>query len=236
MNRKALLIGASPPGDPLQYVSADVRSWDDFLRSPEGGAWGESEILNVSQLDKSSLLAEIDRAKHLDFVMIVFAGHGYTAKTDLPWTELILFLASEEAVSERELNPGTPRFCLVLDCCRTRGENVEGIMEHRKKASLEDAYAAVAARQAYERALNQTEMGAVTIYSTGDNTSAADKKSFSQYLIRSARIWAENHQGVLTMSDAVQIGATELQKTHPQQKPEYHGGRRRHHFPFAVSV
>lgn len=196
----------------------------------------ESEILNASMLDKSSLLNEIDRAKNLDFSMIVFAGHGCTIKTELPWSELHLFLASEETVSERELNPGTPRFCLVLDCCRTRGENVEGIMEHRKEASLEDAYAAFLARPAYEKVLNQAEMGAVTIYSTGDNTSAEDKKSFSQYLIRGARIWVERHQGVLTINEAVQIGAAGLQKTHPQQHPEYHGGRRRHHFPFAVSV
>ncbi|MCF7730592.1 MAG: caspase family protein [Akkermansiaceae bacterium] len=236
MNRKAILIGASPPDDPLRYVAADVALWDDFLRSPEGGAWDASEILDASHIDKSTLQKEFSRVGQFDFTVVVFAGHGYTVQTDLPWTELNVVLESGETVLERELNPGTPRCCIVLDCCRTRGENVAVIKEHRKKASLEEAYTAVLARQAYETALDHTEKGAVSIYSTGDNTTAADRLSFSQYLIRSAVDWTRSNRGILPIKEAVQLGASELVKTHRQQHPEYNGGRRLHHFPFAISV
>lgn len=236
MNRRAILIGASPADDPLRFVAVDVALWGEFLQSNEGGAWNESEILDASHLNKATLMSELARLKPYDYSLIVFAGHGFTTETDLPWTELRLILESGDSVLERELNPGTPRCCIVLDCCRTRGENIEAIMEHRKSASLKEAYAAVRSRQAYDTTAAQAEMGAVTVYATGDNTEAFDKGSFSQHLIRSAVDWAQSNLGVLTIKDAVRIGAEELIKIHPQQVPEYHGGRRLRHFPFAVSA
>jgi hypothetical protein len=236
MNRKAILIGASPAAEPLQFVTADVAQWGEFLQSNEGGAWNESEILDASHLDRAKLLNELARMNSSDYSLIVFVGHGFTTTTDLPWTELRLILESGETVQERELNPGSPRCSIVLDCCRTRGENLETIMEHRKTASLKEAYAAVRSRQAYDTAAVQAEMGAVTVYATGDNTEAIDKGSFSQHLIRSATNWAQTNLGILTIKDAVRNGAEELAKRHPQQRPEYNGGRRLRHYPFAVSV
>ena len=236
MKRQAILIGASPPDEPLRYVASDVALWGEFLQSNEGGAWTESEILDATHLAKTELLNELARARFTDFSLVVFVGHGFTTETDLPWTELSLILETGQTILERELNPGNPRCCIVLDCCRTRGENIEAIMEHRKSASLEESYAAIRSRQAYDSAVDQAEMGAVTVYATGDNTGAADEKSFSQYLIRSASKWTEFNPGVLNVRDAVRIGAAELTHTHPQQHPEYHGGRRLRHYPFAVSA
>lgn len=236
MNRRAILIGASPPSDPLRYVTADIRLWGDFLRSPEGGAWEASEIIDATYLNKSSLLKELERARHIDFTIVVFAGHGYTVQTELPWTEINLILGTGETILERELNSKSPRCCMILDCCRARGDNIEVVSERLKAASLKEIYETMLARAAYINALSQTEKGAVTVYSTGDNTTAADWKSFSQHVIHSAKTWTHNQRGILTIKDAVQIGAAELIKTHPQQHAEYHGGRRLHHFPFAVSV
>lgn len=236
MNRRAILIGASPSDDPLQFVAADVALWGDFLQSNEGGAWNPSEILDATHLTKTELLHELARARSTDFSLVVFVGHGFTIDTGLPWTELSLILETGETLLERELNPGNPRCCIVLDCCRTHGENIEAIMEQRKSASLKESYAAVRSRQAYDAAAAQAEMGAVTIYATGDNTGAADEKSFSQHLLRTASKWAESNLGVLTAKDAVRIAAKELTQTHPQQHPEYRGGRRLRHFPFAISA
>ena len=236
MTRRAILIGASPVADPLQFVGADIALWGEFLQSNVGGAWDESEILDATHFCRAALLRELAQSKSADYALIIFAGHGFTTKTDLPWTELTLILESGETLLERELNPGTPRCCIVLDCCRTRGENIEPIMEHRKSASLEETYAAVRSRQAYDSALAQSEMGAVSVYATGDNSAAADKSSFSQHLIWSAANWAHSNQGILTIKDAVWISAEELTKTHPQQHAEYHGGRRLTHYPFAVSA
>lgn len=236
MTRRAILIGASPADDPLQLVAVDIALWGEFLQCDEGGAWEESEILDASRFGRGALLSELAQANSYDYALIVFAGHGFTTKTDLPWTELNLILESGETVLERELNPGTPRCCIVLDCCRARGENIEALMEHRKLASLEETYAAVRSREAYDTALEQSEMGAVSVYATGDNSAAADKRSFSQHLIRSATNWSHSNFGVLNIKDAVNIGTEELIKTYPQQHPEYQGGRRLKHYPFAVSV
>jgi hypothetical protein len=235
--RRAILIGASPKNDPLENVAFDIKTWKDFLESKYGGGWNEySEIFDSSELSKKELLGLIQASNNFDYTMIIFAGHGFTVKTDLPWPELNLLLQTGENILERELNPGSQRCCLVLDCCRAHGENVQPLQEQVKESSLSERSEEILARKNFENALAKSELGLVKIYATGDNAAAADKFSFSQILIHTARNLASKNRGILYMNDAVSNAASLVKTIHPQQNPEYHGGRRLNHFPFALGL
>jgi len=237
MKRKAILIGASPQDDPLENVALDVATWQEFLKTNHGGGWDENcEIIDATEMNREDLLKLLQQTKDHDFSMVIFAGHGFSVKTDLPWPELNLILQTGETILEREINPGTPRCNIILDCCRAHGENVRPLEERVKKSSLERAYDEVRARILYDNALESAESGLVRIYATGDNAAAADKASFSQILIHSSMRWAGHNQGILSIKDAVAMAATEMESIRPQQIPEYNGGRRLRHFPFALGL
>lgn len=236
--RKAILIGASPSNQKtIPGVRQDVSAWKKFLDSNTGGAWQPDEIIDASSLGKNDLLRLIQSLKSCDYVFVAFSGHSSTVKTELPWTELELALDSGELILERELNPGCPRFTLILDSCRNHEFLTEG---HTKSASLEQLTEEILkrdqSRQLFNDALLRAESGKVTIYSTGDNSSASDKEPFTQHMIFAAQNWAKNQLGIITLDQATQLGKESLNVRNPQQQPEYQGGRRRNHFPFAVSL
>jgi hypothetical protein len=236
MKRHAILIAASPKSEPLPGVYTDISSWYAFLRSNQGGVWAEDEIVNVTDTGRSEIIAAISFAKNSDYAVVVFAGHGQTVKTELPWPGTQLLLSSGESILERELNPGTPRCTLVLDCCRTNQEQDQlGVLVKEASAALRDEDP-VKHRLAFDQAVEAAEGGLVKVFSTALGTAAADKHSFSKHLIFRATEWAKGNKGVLSLRDVVSVASESIQQRNPQQKPEYNGGRRLRHFPFAVST
>jgi hypothetical protein len=91
-------------------------------------------------------------------------------------------------------------------------------------------------RTLYDQALEMAEKGLVSVYSTGLDAVAPDTSSLSRFLIHSAIEWAASNHGILTLDQAVLLASAAIAEKKPQQNPEYHGGRRLRHFPFAVNV
>lgn len=237
MERKAILIAADPGSkfgfSPVPEVHTDVNLWSAFLNSKNGGAWTRDEIVTLDRnYNKDDLLQSIRSAKGVEYSLIVFAGHGQTVKRNFPWLETEIFLCDGDTVLERELNPGTPRCTIVLDCCRGNEEPPEQV----KVAMFESAFDSTLSRVKYDLYLGKAEAGLVKIYATQVGHNAADDYSFSQHFLFQANEWALKNKGVLSLKDGVDLATTSLQIRNPQQKPEYNGGRRLHHFPLAVSV
>ena len=236
MKRQAILIAASPASDPAPGVYPDIISWDAFLRSRIGGAWLDEEILNASNHPGEELCKLIKSVGNVDYSMIIFAGHAKRVRTEMPWTELQILLGTGESILERELNPGTARCSMILDCCRTGSLEERQDFSIKKAAVLENKEELSIYREAYNTQLASAEGGLVKVYSTEDGVDAIDENTFSQHLVLQANIWADRYHGVLNLRDGVRLASDSIAKFVPQQKPEYQGGRRLNHFPLAVSL
>jgi len=234
MKRFAILIASCPKADPIPGVYSDLDAWTKFLQSHSGGVWNEKEVKPLRDPSREQLRTAIELAKTAEYSLLVFAGHGETVKTELPWTESRLFLNDTESVLERDLNPGTPRCALVLDCCRRRPEQTGVEILVKEAALLEQDENPVKARVMFDEALRSAEGGVVKVYATEEGSAAADKASFSQYLLYEARKWATSNHGVLSIPEGVALATETMRKTNPQQRPRYNGGRRLRHFPLAT--
>ena len=163
--------------------------------------------------------------------MILFSGHGDVVKDRLGFPRTHIYLNDYEAVSELEMNPKNPRVTMILDCCRRERKIIGESME--KFATDEFLLNGVDTRQSYEAAIAECETGCVKVYAAALGQQAADEDSFTRTMLACAKEYYVKGMpsNVLTVKDAVELANAELP---PQQTPVYNGGRRLHHFPFAV--
>lgn len=233
MKRIAFLIGGSYASleKPLAGVALDVQAWKDYLSSPCGGCWAPDEIVDLSGKDRKQILLTLI-TEVADYALVCFSGHGYLTQDRFGFDVTMAKINDMEAMSERELNPGSPWCMQIFDCCRKSiVESAESGFVIEKTASFSDYFST---RKKFDRELLRCEKGLVKVFATGVGRSAADKKSFSRVLLETAKETIGNCQdGVLRINDAVRLANAELPS---QQTPVYMGGRRLRHFPFAVSL
>jgi hypothetical protein len=235
MTRKALIIGAAYKDPKIPGVYTDLVFWNEFLQSDLGGSWTSEEVKVLPDPTAAEVHAALKTMGQADYGFLVFCGHGATVTRDKPWPETELYFGKHGQLTDSEINPGNPRCTLVLDCCRgyLDAEDDRQFLVEGKSASFS---VRKNVREIFDKSLEVAEMGLVTIFAAREGQDASDRKSFSKQLIHQARITMERHTGVLDQALAVELTAEAMKKTTPQQQPEYIGGRRRNHFPFAVDA
>lgn len=230
MQRRAFLIGGNyqKPGNLLLGVGADIVAWKQYLMSPFGGSWAEDEILDLSGSSKDNIVSMLQVGRTVDYSLVCFSGHGYLTKDRLGFNMTMTLINDVDEMSERELNPGSPWCLQIFDCCRKGPENEKvGFSNEALNKSVQHD-----TKMLFENELLKCERGLVKVFAADEGQAAADKKSFSRTLIEIARSAVETCQdGILRINDAVRFAQIEMP---PQQTPVYLGGRRLHHFPFAV--
>lgn len=230
MQKRAFLIGGNyqRPDNSLSGVGSDISAWKQYLMSPYGGSWAEDEILDLSGRSKDNIVSMLQVGRTIDYSLVCFSGHGYLTKDRFGFNMTMTLIDDVVAMSERELNPGSPWCMQILDCCRRDPENEKvGVCDEAIDMSHQHD-----TRILFENELLKCERGLVKVFAADEGQAAADKKSFSRTLIEIARSAVETCQdGILRINDAVRFAQTEMP---PQQTPVYMGGRRLHHFPFAV--
>jgi hypothetical protein len=236
MNRKAILLAASPEGDPVPGVYADLVAFDAFLRSNPGGAWDAKDIFQGKNSTRDEVLCAIQAAKAADYSLVYFAGHGEIVKMGLPWAEARMLLGSRETISERDLNSGSPRCTLILDCCQRASEEDEKALLIQPSTLLEHGEGCSEFRDLYQKTLVTAESGIVKVCTVACGSALADTHSFTQHLLNESSAWVTRHKGPLFLGEAVALAADAMKRENPQQQPEYQGGRRLRHFPFAVQI
>jgi len=236
MKRSAILLAASPKDNPITGVYSDLAAFCSFLRSNLGGAWDEKEIVIRENSTRDQILSTVNAVKNADYCLIFFAGHGETVKIDLPWFETRMLLSSGETIIERELNSGSPRCTLIMDCCRRTPEQDEKAALIKFSKLIEYGGGSSEFRNLYENRLEGAETGLVKVYATAVGGAAADQHSFTQHLLNQTNSWGAKNKGALDIGDAVALARDAMKRENPQQKPEYQGGRRLRHFPFAVQI
>jgi len=237
MKRRALIIGASPQCDPLKGVKRDADRWKGFLISNAGGAWDENTEVSVIYEDVSidRVLEAKDMLVGADYGLTVFLGHGYVEDDQMGLPETFLVINDDEVLSERQLNPRTPWYMSVMDCCR-KYEAVDEAVHVSKAASLEDIAAKPYVRELFDKAIFSAEKGWVKMYAADLHQSAADEVSFSHILIQEAEKWAKYNEGVLDSKNGYDLVSKRFEEIDPQQRPIHRAGRRIRYFPLAIGL
>lgn len=230
MQRRAFLIGGNyqRPDNSLSGVGSDISAWKQYLMSPYGGSWAEDEILDLSGRSKDNIVSMLQVGRTIDYSLVCFSGHGYLTKDRFGFNMTMTLIDDVVAMSERELNPGSPWCMQILDCCRRDPENEKvGVCDEAIDMSHQHD-----TRILFENEMLKCERGLVKVYAAGEDEEAADERSFSRVLMAVAKdkVGASTN-GVLHIDEAVRFANDEMP---PQQNPVYRGGRRLHHFPFAV--
>lgn len=230
MQRRAFLIGGNyrKPANVLSGVSADIGAWKQYLMSTCGGCWLKDEIIDLSGCDKNLIRDAIQVGRTADYSLFCFSGHGYLAKDRFGFSVTMMLIDDDVEMSERELNPGSPWTMMIFDCCRKSEEPIKVALanESLNNKSWHNT------RAVFDRELLMCEKGLVKVFAADIEESANDERSFSRVLMNVAREQVDNSEGgILRINDAIRLADSEMP---PQQNPVYMGGRRLHHFPFAV--
>lgn len=236
MKRKAILLAASPGNNPIPGVFADMNAFSTYLKSNVGGAWASDEIICENNPTRDQIVRAVKEAITVDYTMVYFAGHGEATKSELPWTETRMYLSSGETITEREINPGSPRCTLIMDCCLRMPDPDEGKLLTKTSMLSESINRGAEYHNLYMNNLSAAESGLVKIFVTKVGNAVADLHSFTQHLLKDSNIWASNNRGILHLGEAVELAQNSMKLENSQQQPEYRGGRRLRHFPFAVKI
>ena len=231
MQRQAFLIGGdyTNPDNALSGIRADILAWKRFLMSSPGGCWHESEIIDLSGLSKIQILEALQEGRSIDYSLVCFSGQGHQTKDRFGFSMTTTMVNDVVEMSERELNPGSRWTLMFFDCCRkglNDNETVAFPNEALNKSQQRNT------RSLFENELLKCESGLVKVFAADDGQAAAADRSFSRVLIEVANgMVGTCRDGVLRINDAVRFASKEMPSL---QTPVYLGGRRLHHFPFAV--
>lgn len=68
ISRKALIIGS--PDKKIPGVNIDTANMNSFLKSAIGGAWKESEIINLTNPSKNIVISNINQLEKYDYSFV----------------------------------------------------------------------------------------------------------------------------------------------------------------------
>lgn len=229
MKRTAILAHAASAS---ARAEEDLKQWQSFLISSVGGGWkNDTELAVISNPSKEKILREVRLAASDDYVFVVFLGSGELRKDRLGFPEVVLSLGGSERISERELNPLNDRCSILIDVGRGSSSENSALPEPRLGSNVHVSRA----RNVFEGKIQQAEKGCVKIYASSLKADALNDCSFSSNLINESIRWAGHHNGVLDLHEAALSISGRSDEIHSSAGLRYQGGRRLHHFPFAVN-
>jgi hypothetical protein len=248
MTRKAIIIAAHDTVyGPLPGALADTELYKEFLISPFGGAWTDSEVQVLLTPSLSKVQGALDAAQYTDYVFIAFSGHGeHVVGKSLNETRVCL--NNSEDMSIIDLNPRSRRHIVVIDACRkvrTITETIEKMARamFASESLLPDSQKC---RELFDSAINDAEEGRIVIYSCQENQSAGEDSKggvFTRALVQAGESWSvgthrsqfgRGTRAVLGLDIAFEKAKTETYRVNAPQSPTWTPGRRMRHFPFAV--
>lgn len=180
MKKKILLVGND---DGLPGVKIDIDNYKKYFKSLTGGQWIDSEIierLNPKKDDLISLIA-ILKAQNLDYVIVIFSGHGGMKR------KTVLELNPKgEQFSESRFENIAKRQVTILDCCRAKPQIVtESVNEVR----MFKGGGIIGTRQRFEKRISESLPQQIKLYSCAEGEYSHDTPkggTYSKNLIETA--------------------------------------------------
>lgn len=168
----------------------------------------------------------VSSAPPVDYTLLFVFGPIQLLKMDRPWLELVVTVAGM-TITERELNPGSPRCMLIFDdAAAESSDRVDGPASADRLSQ---------SRTLYDRCLTNAEAGLVKVFPSSAETGAHAKISVVKQLLTAAQRWNPTGPGIMDIDEAV-TRAQSVDETRNSAVLTYRGGRRLRHFPFSVVV
>ena len=253
MNRKLILIISDGGGDsPLRGVKLDEIAYLNFFKSPEGGAWRNSEIFvfnNNFRLENLSRLASLKDENKIDYFLIVYCGHGYTDENGQIHFEVrpdcdLLLHDIVNCVSET-------RCLIIADSCRTvcrldEGGNIRRNLFSQANNDNSADYVDLC-RNLYNSCIlltNKTELTILFADSYNETASENNKGGIYSYsllaaaqkIIKDLRLGLFNGRDIFSAIYCHNMAEQRVkEKSFYKQNPEIlYRSRGRYQFPFVV--
>lgn len=251
VKRRAIIIEAAnlKGQNPLPGAEVDLKNYQRYLCSIEGGYWYPAEITPLSKPSKKALLDEIRKAeREAEYLFIAFSGHGYTKRANpyaFPQPTVnqltMLCINDTEEIALAEINPTIKNF-IIADSCRTI-EQVQKFADFAEalQASYRFTNTEQSARTIFDNAVINAEAGQIIAYSCGINESAGEDKNRGGYFSAAMMEFglgqaSRGFQRAISTAETFEQARLIVKSQAAQQNPEYSAGRRLRHFPFAVKV
>ena len=224
MRKKALIVGCSGSEQSfLPGVQRDIENFRNFLKSPNGGHWFESEIVSLYNPTELELQEEIEslKSQNLDFSFVVFSGHG-------EYSEVMgcrrLYLTNSKFVYEKDMLKISPKQLTIIDSCAETDDMIlESKME--KSAGLERLYSSVIKdyRRLYELSIERCKPQAINLYSCDIDEYSQDTSKGAMYAAHLLSVAMSNSSNeVLNALEAHAITSEVVtKKTQGDQNPQY---------------
>ena len=180
------------------------------------------------------MLAAIQQEAAVDYSLVVLFGLGHFAQKNLPWKEFVLVLENGEDVFESELNLGTQRSTLIVDCSAFANSSNRAEIPTARPVAFPAPHNPAQSREAYDDSIGVAEVGRATVFAFCPYEEKGETWSFTTHFLTKIKSWAQTHQGVITLPDSVDLLGPSAAHTTGGEAARYNGGRRRRHFPLAV--
>lgn len=247
VTRKALIIGS--PDKDIPGVNVDIKNINSFLLSAIGGAWKDSELINLTNPTINEVRKNISLLMQYDYSFVFFAGHGYYS---IQKDSTILNINATQELDSIELREGASKHTLILDCCRVLKDDrvlKEAAMESLIFDSANQQKPTASKCRAYfNKKIEECSSGLVVMNSCDLNETAGENASrggyYSSSLIKSAEDWANNK--LLNINLNQEYATYSTQKCHDtasirvkklsgnRQNPVFEVSRTGDKFPFAI--
>ncbi len=167
-SRIAILVGAPGSGkDRLPGVPQDMVNLEQYLLSPRGGAWNQSEIQLMYDPSCYEVLKAV-QAAIADYVFVYFSGHGFMSGNAQN------FLCVKDGyLEDHELfNIVSPRQLITCDSCRKFYHTISGFPEELEQYQYATGYSE--ARAVFNSYIINSKPGRIIIHSTSTDQYAID--------------------------------------------------------------
>ncbi len=196
MRRLIIITNSGGEENFLPGIALDKQNYLDFFHLPEGGLWECNEIQcyndNCSREVLSSYILSCRLTQTLDYVVLVFCGHGYTHEVYGQMFEL----SPDNEISLREIMQmmAYTRCLMIADSCRTIVRMEDGGQIFRDRLfteSREDERYKARCHDIYDERFKLMSRGSFCIGNAASFNQAANENNrgglYSQVLLKTAK-------------------------------------------------
>lgn len=244
LKREALIIACPGHKGIRGYLPGTLRDIDNYtayLQSSLGGDWyagSGGEIYYLINPTAADVVEAISQMR-ADYSFIVFTGHGFTGKYDKK-----TYICLEDGDYHISILKSTALWqTMILDCCRgyyIPDGALEEVYSHFDGglAGLGDPEST---RSIFDNYLRKCETGIIRLHASSIGQASMEERSYGGYfsysLIEGAKIWGAKNKlhNILDLQGSIKLAKQYMDRNFlTTQIPQYVGGRRLRHYPFAV--
>ncbi len=246
VKRCAILIGNDRWGGKfLPGVSKDIEALKQFILSPEGGSWNETEILELNSPHQAEYFFDIlsEVAQKSEYVFIYFAGHG---ELSCYLTPSFVFPGNAEISLDdiKQIFQNKP-VLMISDSCQGIPEYKQGgrITESLRMFSTGDPVKEFKARRTFDKELRVLPPMFTYASAVSPGQSAKEGSEggyYTQNLLKACKFILDNSEiesGVYGICDPHHIASQAVETvTCRAQRPRIGGYTRTFQPPFLVKL